>query len=129
MASCKQPYLMKSSGNSQTRNSSSCGRIQLIRGPTNCSILLTPSYNGQMINFSGHSGSWMTLSRFSFYETSVRNTNSSIHKFSERVYVTELLLNGWIDFDENFCVGSSEFENGLDLQFDPISQLVKKIII
>ena len=36
------------------------------------------------------------------------------------VYVTELLLNGWTDFDEIFCVRSSGFENGLDLQFDII---------
>ena len=34
-----------------------------------------------------------------------------------RVYVTELLLNGWTNFDETFCVCSGGFENGFDLQF------------
>ena len=34
-----------------------------------------------------------------------------------RVYVTELLLNGWTDFYEIFCMCSGGFENGLDLQF------------
>ena len=31
--------------------------------------------------------------------------------------IYELLINGWTDFDEIFCVCSSEFENCLDLQF------------
>ena len=34
-----------------------------------------------------------------------------------RVYVTELLLNGWTNLDEIFYVRSCGFENGLDLQF------------
>ena len=37
-----------------------------------------------------------------------------------RVYVIELLPNGWVDFDEIFCVCSVGFKNGLDLQFGPI---------
>ena len=37
-----------------------------------------------------------------------------IYNSSVRVYVTELLLNGWTDFDEIFWVCSKEFENGLD---------------
>ncbi|GFT55089.1 hypothetical protein TNCV_2325841 [Trichonephila clavipes] len=41
------------------------------------------------------------------------------------VYVTKLLLNGWTDLDDIFCVGSSGIENGLDSKFGPISQLVK----
>ncbi|GFX19260.1 hypothetical protein TNCV_3014041 [Trichonephila clavipes] len=45
------------------------------------------------------------------------------------MFVIKLLLNGWTDFDEIFCGGSSKFKNGLDSQFDPISQLVKKILI
>ncbi|GFU93655.1 RNA-directed DNA polymerase from mobile element jockey [Trichonephila clavipes] len=43
---------------------------------------------------------------------------NSVDKSSVRVYVTKLLLNGWTDFDETFCVGLSGFENGLDSQFD-----------
>ena len=47
--------------------------------------------------------------------------NESIYLYiyisSVRVYVTELLLNGWTDFDEIFCGCSGGFENGLDLQF------------
>ena len=47
--------------------------------------------------------------------------NESIYLYiyisSVRVYVTELLQNGWTDCDEIFCVCSGGFENGLDLQF------------
>ena len=37
-----------------------------------------------------------------------------------RVYVIELLLSDWTDFDEIFCMCSGGFENGLDLQFGKI---------
>uniref|UniRef100_A0A2H1VI85 SFRICE_033535 n=1 Tax=Spodoptera frugiperda TaxID=7108 RepID=A0A2H1VI85_SPOFR len=37
------------------------------------------------------------------------------------VYVTELLLNDWTDFDEIFCVCSRGSENGLDSQFCPLA--------
>ena len=40
-----------------------------------------------------------------------------IHISSVRVYVTELLLNGWADFHEICCVSSGGFKNDLDLQF------------
>lgn len=39
-----------------------------------------------------------------------------IYISSVRVYVTELLLNGWTDLNEIFCVPSEGFENGLDSQ-------------
>uniref|UniRef100_A0A2H1WSG0 SFRICE_025803 n=1 Tax=Spodoptera frugiperda TaxID=7108 RepID=A0A2H1WSG0_SPOFR len=39
------------------------------------------------------------------------------------VYVTELLLNDWTDFDEICCVCPRGFENGLDLQFCPLDNL------
>ena len=37
-----------------------------------------------------------------------------------RVYAHVLLLNGWTDFDEIFCVWLRWIENGLDSQFYPI---------
>ena len=40
-----------------------------------------------------------------------------------RVYVTELLLDGWTDFDEIFCVSSRGFEDGLDSQFGPLENV------
>ena len=43
-----------------------------------------------------------------------------IYISSVRVYVTELLLNVFTDFDEMFFVSSSGFENGLCLQFGAI---------
>ncbi|TLO55361.1 hypothetical protein FEG31_19215 [Acinetobacter baumannii] len=43
----------------------------------------------------------------------------TIYISSVRVFVTQLLLNGWTDFNEIFCVPSSGFENGLDLQISP----------
>uniref|UniRef100_A0A2H1VIG0 SFRICE_013203 n=1 Tax=Spodoptera frugiperda TaxID=7108 RepID=A0A2H1VIG0_SPOFR len=39
------------------------------------------------------------------------------------VYVTELLLNDWTDFDEIFCVCSRGSENGLDSQFCPLDNI------
>lgn len=39
--------------------------------------------------------------------------------YSVLVYVTELLLNDWTDFNE-ICVALGGFENGLPLQFGPI---------
>uniref|UniRef100_A0A2H1W757 SFRICE_032948 n=1 Tax=Spodoptera frugiperda TaxID=7108 RepID=A0A2H1W757_SPOFR len=40
------------------------------------------------------------------------------------VYVTELLLNDWTDFDEIFCVFSRGSENGLDSEFCPLDNLL-----
>uniref|UniRef100_A0A2H1VNP9 SFRICE_028036 n=1 Tax=Spodoptera frugiperda TaxID=7108 RepID=A0A2H1VNP9_SPOFR len=40
------------------------------------------------------------------------------------VYVTELLLNDWTDFDEIFGVCSRGSENGLDSQFCPLNNLL-----
>lgn len=37
-----------------------------------------------------------------------------------RVYVTELLLDGWTDFDEILCVCLSGSLDGLDSQLDPV---------
>uniref|UniRef100_A0A2H1VXS0 SFRICE_024386 n=1 Tax=Spodoptera frugiperda TaxID=7108 RepID=A0A2H1VXS0_SPOFR len=42
------------------------------------------------------------------------------------VYVTELLLNNWTDFDEIFCVCSTGSENGLDSQFCPLDDASKR---
>lgn len=46
---------------------------------------------------------------------------------SVRVYVTEILLYGWIDGDEIFCMCSRRSENGLDLQFDPVGGAAVRI--
>ena len=46
-----------------------------------------------------------------------------IYNSSVSVYVTELLLNGWTDFDEIFCVCSRGSENGLDSQFCPLDNV------
>ena len=40
-----------------------------------------------------------------------------------RVYVTELLQDGWTDFNEIFCVSSRGFEDGLDSQFGPLENV------
>uniref|UniRef100_A0A2H1W3S0 SFRICE_021100 n=1 Tax=Spodoptera frugiperda TaxID=7108 RepID=A0A2H1W3S0_SPOFR len=42
----------------------------------------------------------------------------------QRVYVTELLLNDWTDFDENFYVCSRGSEIGLNSQFYPLDNLL-----
>uniref|UniRef100_A0A2H1VBY2 SFRICE_029960 n=1 Tax=Spodoptera frugiperda TaxID=7108 RepID=A0A2H1VBY2_SPOFR len=47
-----------------------------------------------------------------------------IYNSSVSVYVTELLLNDWTDFDEIFCVCSRGSENGLDSQFCPLDNLL-----
>lgn len=38
---------------------------------------------------------------------------------SVRVFVTELLLNGWTDFNDIFRVPAGEYEKGLDSQISP----------
>ena len=40
-----------------------------------------------------------------------------------RVYVTELLPDGWTVFDEIFCVRLGGFEDGLDSQFGPLENV------
>uniref|UniRef100_A0A2H1WBI2 SFRICE_037927 n=1 Tax=Spodoptera frugiperda TaxID=7108 RepID=A0A2H1WBI2_SPOFR len=49
-----------------------------------------------------------------------------LYNSSVRVYVTELLLNDWTDFDEILCVCSRGSENGLDSQFCPLDNSVSK---
>ena len=41
-------------------------------------------------------------------------TERYVYISSVRVYVTELLLNGWTDFNDFFFKSSGGFENGLD---------------
>ena len=53
----------------------------------------------------------------------LRQKNLYIYNSSVRVFVTELLLNGWTDFDEIFCVCSRGSENGLDSQFCPLDNV------
>jgi hypothetical protein len=43
-----------------------------------------------------------------------------IYNSSVRVYVTELLLSDWTDFDEIFCVCFSGSLDGLDSQLEPV---------
>lgn len=46
------------------------------------------------------------------------NIHLNLYNFYVRLYVIELLLNSWTDFDEMYCVCSSEFGNGLDSEWD-----------
>ena len=45
-----------------------------------------------------------------------------IYNSTARVFVTELLLNGWTDLNKFFCMRFGGGLDGLDLQFGPIAQ-------